>query len=386
MASSPSTTTDAQTPDTSVATTTPYVPPGTDAPKPKAKRRRSRKAGLPPGTLVPIGETRTGPITLTVIQYNGDHHQEGALKSIDDIPTLLNDNVITWINISGLHDLTLIEKLGAQFQLHPLVLEDIVNTEQRPKWDDYVTYAFVVAKALIYTVPTRELSTEQISIIFGQGFVLTFQENGGDPFGPVRERLRTGRGRLRTQRSDYLVYTLLDAIVDNYFGVLEGISEVTEQVEDLLLTDPKPEVLKDLYRLRRSILFVRRAVWPLREVIGTLQRGQSQLITEFTRTYLADVYDHTIQVIDAVEALRDLIAGMLELYLSSASNRMTAVMKVLTVITTIFMPLTFIAGIYGMNFEYMPELKSPWGYPLTLLTMLGIALGMLWYFHRKRWL
>lgn len=367
-------------------TDTVTAPASPEPAKPKTKRRRSRKAGLPPGTLVPIGDPRSGPISVTLIQYNGDTLQERTLHSLQEIPALLSDNVVTWVSISGLHDLSLIETLGAQFQLHPLVLEDIVNTDQRPKWDAYETYAFLVAKALVYTIPTRQLATEQISIVFGQGFVLTFQENGGDPFGPVRERLRTGRGRLRTQRSDYLVYTLLDAIVDNYFGVLEGISEVTEQVEELLLSDPKPEVLKDLYRLRRSILFVRRAVWPLREVIGTLQRGHSQLVTEFTRTYLADVYDHTIQVIDAVEALRDLIAGMLELYLSSASNRMTAVMKVLTVITTIFMPLTFIAGIYGMNFEYMPELKSPWGYPLTLLTMLGIAVGMLWYFHRKRWL
>lgn len=367
-------------------TDTVTAPASPEPAKPKTKRRRSRKAGLPPGTLVPIGETRSGPISITLIQYNGDTHQERTLHSLQEIPALLSDNVVTWVNLSGLNDLSLIETLGAQFQLHPLVLEDIVNTDQRPKWDAYETYAFLVAKALVYTIPTRQLATEQISIVFGQGFVLTFQENGGDPFGPVRERLRTGRGRLRVQRSDYLVYTLMDAIVDNYFGVLEGISEVTEQVEEQLLADPKPEVLKDLYRLRRSILFVRRAVWPLREVIGTLQRGHSQLVTEFTRTYLADVYDHTIQVIDAVEALRDLIAGMLELYLSSASNRMTAVMKVLTVITTIFMPLTFIAGIYGMNFEYMPELKSPWGYPLTLMTMLGIAVGMLWYFHRKRWL
>lgn len=354
--------------------------------KAKPKRRRSRKAGLPPGTLVQVGETRSGPITLTLTQYNLDSHQERTLQNVEDIPALLNDNVVSWVNISGIHDLGLIEKLGAVFQLHPLVLEDIVNTEQRPKGDDYGTYAFLVAKSLTYAVPARHLSMEQISIVFGQGFVLTFQENGTDPFGPVRERLRTGRGRLRTQRSDYLVYALMDAIVDNYFGILEGIGEVTEQVEEQLLSDPKPEVLRDLYQLRRCILFVRRAVWPLREVIGTLQRGQSQLVTEFTRTYLADVYDHTIQLIDTIETYRDIIAGMLELYLSSASNRMTAVMKVLTVITTIFMPLSFIAGIYGMNFEHMPELKSPWGYPLTLFSMLAIACGMLWYFHRKRWL
>lgn len=354
--------------------------------KAKPKRRRSRKAGLPPGTLVQVGETRSGPITLTLTQYNLDSHQERTLQNVEDIPALLNDNVVSWVNISGIHDLGLIEKLGAVFQLHPLVLEDIVNTEQRPKGDDYGTYAFLVAKSLTYAVPARHLSMEQISIVFGQGFVLTFQENGTDPFGPVRERLRTGRGRLRTQRSDYLVYALMDAVVDNYFGILEGIGEVTEQVEEQLLSDPKPEVLRDLYQLRRCILFVRRAVWPLREVIGTLQRGQSQLVTEFTRTYLADVYDHTIQLIDTIETYRDIIAGMLELYLSSASNRMTAVMKVLTVITTIFMPLSFIAGIYGMNFEHMPELKSPWGYPLTLFSMLAIACGMLWYFHRKRWL
>ncbi len=362
------------------------TPSPADLTKPKTKRRRSRKAGLPPGTLVPVGEARSGPISLTLTQFNADTHQEHSIHNIEDIPSLHNDNVVSWLNVSGIHDLGLIEKIGTAFQLHPLVLEDIVNTEQRPKGDDYGTYAFLVAKSLVYTVATRQLATEQISIVFGQGFVLTFQENGTDPFSPVRERLRTGRGRLRTARADYLVYALMDAIVDNYFGILEGIGEVTEQVEEQLLSDPKPDVLRELYQLRRCILFVRRAVWPLREVIGTLQRGQSQLVTEFTRTYLADVYDHTIQLIDAIETFRDIIAGMLELYLSSASNRMTAVMKVLTVITTIFMPLSFIAGIYGMNFEHMPELRSPWGYPMTLLAMVGIASGMLWFFHRKGWL
>ncbi len=360
--------------------------PSAEPAKPKPKRRRSRKAGLPPGTLVSIGEPRSGPVALTLTQFNADTHQERPIQNIEELPALLNENVVSWLNVSGIHELGLIEKLGAAFQLHPLVLEDIVNTEQRPKGDDYGTYAFIVVKSLTYASSTRTLSTEQVSMIFGQGFVLTFQENGFDPFTPVRERLRTGRGRLRTQRADYLVYTLMDAIVDNYFGVLEGIGETTEQVEEQLLSDPKPEILKDLYNLRRNILFVRRAVWPLREVIGTMQRGQSQLITEFTRTYLADVYDHTIQLIDTIESYRDIIAGMLELYLSSASNRMTSVMKVLTVITTIFMPLSFIAGIYGMNFEHMPELKSPWGYPLTLVAMLAIAGGMLWFFYRKRWL
>ena len=361
-------------------------PPSPDTAAPKTKRRRSRKAGLPPGTLVPVGEARSGPVTLTLVQYNGDHHEDRTIAAVDEIPGFLHDSLVSWLNVSGLHDLELIEKVGAVFQLHPLVLEDIVNTEQRPKGDDYTTYAFLVAKTLTFALPTRQLRTEQISIVFGQGFVLTFQENGLDPFAPVREQLRTGRGRLRTQRSDYLVYTLMDAIVDNYFGVLEGIGEVTEQVEEYLLSNPRPEVLKDLYKLRRSVLYVRRAVWPLREVIGKLQRGQSQLVTEFTRTYLADVHDHTIQLIDAIEALRDTIAGLLELYLSSASNRMTAIMKVLTIITTIFMPLSFIAGIYGMNFQHMPELKATWGYPLTLTTMLTIAAGMLWFFYRKHWL
>lgn len=359
--------------------------PDTDSPKPK--RRRSRKAGLPPGTLVPVGEARSGPVTLTLVQYDGDHHVDRTIATVDEIPGLLNDSsLVSWLNVSGIHDLGLIERLGAVFQLHPLVLEDIVNTEQRPKGDDYTTYAFLVAKALTFALPSRQLQTEQVSIVFGQGFVVTFQENGLDPFASVREHLRTGRSRLRTQRSDYLVYTLMDAIVDNYFGVLEGIGEVTEQLEEHLLSDPKPEVLKDLYKLRRCVLHVRRTVWPLREVIGSLQRGHTQLVTEPTRTYWADVYDHTIQVIDALEALRDTIAGLLELYLSSASNRMTAVMKVLTIITTIFMPLSLIAGIYGMNFEHMPELKAAWGYPLTLTIMLSIAAGMLWFFYRKRWL
>lgn len=350
--------------------------------------RRSRKAGLPPGTLMHIGKPRTGTVKLSLIRYDVKSFEEKELMSVEEIAPP-GDGRIVWLNISGIHDLDLIARLGARFSLHPLLLEDIVNTEQRPKYDDYGDHAAVVAKMLYpkdRTAQRLEIHSEQISLVYGSRFVLSFQENGGDVFAPIRERLRTGKGLIREAGADYLMYSLLDAIVDHYFAVLELLGEVMDRIEDRLLDDPAPDTLRDLYALRRELAFVRRSVWPLREVLSALGRGDSRLIAESTRTYVRDIHDHATQIIDTIETMRDIASEMMDIYLSSISNRMTAVMKVLTIIATIFMPLTFIAGIYGMNFRYMPELEWKYGYPLVLSVMAAIGLFMVWYFRKKRWL
>jgi magnesium transporter len=267
------------------------------------------------------------------------------------------------------------------------VMEDIMNTEQRPKIEDFDDYIFVVLKMLYYDNDEEEIKAEQISIIVRSNFVLSFQEREGDIFNPLRDRIRNAKGRVRKMGPDYLAYCLLDAIVDNYFVVLEKLGEQIEGMEEELVTNPTPVTLQRIHNLKREMIFLRKSVWPLREVVSRLERGESPLIKESTGIYLRDVYDHTIQVIDTIETYRDMLSGMLDIYLSSISNRMNQVMKVLTIIATIFIPLTFVAGIYGMNFEYMPELKWHWFYPKAFwLVMIGIAGVMLVYFRRKRWL
>jgi len=288
--------------------------------------------------------------------------------------------------LDGIHQLDNIEKIGEHFKIHPLVLEDIMNTGQRPKMEDFNDYLFIVLKMLSYDEEENETKTEQVSLILSSKFVISFQESEGDVFDPVRERIRSDRGRIRKMGVDYLAYSLIDAIVDNYFMVLEKIGEKIEDIEDELVKNPTPEVLHTIHRLKRELIFLRKSVWPLREVISRLERWESPLIDKSIDIYLRDVYDHTIQVIDALETFRDMLSGMLDIYLSSISNRMNEVMKVLTIIATIFIPLTLISSIYGMNFKYMPELDWFWGYPLVYTVMLAVSAVMLIYFRRKKWL
>ncbi len=288
--------------------------------------------------------------------------------------------------MDGIHQLDNIEKIGEHFKIHPLVLEDIMNTGQRPKMEDFNDYLFIVLKMLSYDEEENETKTEQVSLILSSKFVISFQESEGDVFDPVRERIRSDRGRIRKMGVDYLAYSLIDAIVDNYFMVLEKIGEKIEDIEDELVKNPTPEVLHTIHRLKRELIFLRKSVWPLREVISRLERWESPLIDKSIDIYLRDVYDHTIQVIDALETFRDMLSGMLDIYLSSLSNRMNEVMKVLTIIATIFIPLTLISSIYGMNFKYMPELDWFWGYPLVYTVMLAVSAVMLIYFRRKKWL
>lgn len=356
----------------------------------KLYKKRSKKAGLPPGTLIHIGEKKTEKVKITIIDYDEMHFQEREAKTIEECFPFKDKSrpTVAWINIDGVHEIETLGRLGECFAIHPLIIEDILNTDQRPKMEDFDEYIYIVLKMLYYNGNINEIITEQVSLILGSNFVISYQEQEkeGDVFNVIRERIRTNKGRIRKMGADYLAYCLVDAIVDNYFIVLETLGEKIESLEEELVNYPTPEILRTICTMKRDMILLRRSVWPLREVINELERGESSLIKESTEIYLKDVYDHTIHVIDTLETFRDMVSGMLEIYLSSISNRLNAVMKVLTIIATIFMPLTFIVGLYGMNFKYMPELPWRWGYPAVLLVMAAVGISMIVYFRRKKWL
>jgi magnesium transporter len=349
-------------------------------------RRRSKKSGLPPGTLIHLGEKKVEQVRISFIDYDEQNIQEKQVSKIEECFPLKATPTVSWINIDGLHEVEILEKLGKQFELHPLTLEDILNTDQRPKHEDFDKHIFIVLRMLSFDEETQAIESEQISLVLGQNFVISFQERIGDVFEPIRERIRNAKGRIRKMGPDYLTYSLLDAIVDNYFVILEKLGDKIEAMEDELVGDPTQKTLRQIHYLKREMIYLRRSVWPLRELISGMERSESPLIKESTDAYLRDLYDHTIQVIDTVENFRDMVSGMLDTYLSSLSNRMNSIMKVLTIIATIFIPLTFVAGIYGMNFENMPELKWRWGYPAVWLVILIMSGTMLIYFKRKKWL
>lgn len=355
--------------------------------KNKLVKKRSSKAGLPPGTLVHIGERHREASRVSVITYDEHSFSEQASDDLATCLLLRSQPGVSWINVEGIHSIELLQKMGECYRLHPLVLEDILNTDQRPKREDYGDYLFIVLKMLSLKNDGEGVAAEQVSLILGPNFVFSFQEGlAGDPFDPVRERLRTGRGKFRSLGADYLVYTLIDAIVDNYFVILENLAERIERLEEELVANPGRETVGRLHALKREVIFLRKSIWPLREVISGLERRESSLVREETVVYLRDVYDHTVQIIDTVETFRDILAGLLDIYLSTISNRTNEVMKVLTIIATLFMPLTFIVGLYGMNFRYMPELEWRWGYPAVLLLMLVVVGGMLKFFRGKKWI
>jgi magnesium transporter len=354
---------------------------------PRFIKKASKKVGLPPGTLIHVGEKRAEQVRISIIDYDETQFQEKEAKTVEECFPFKDKPTVTWINIDGLHDVEIIEKIGKHFGLHSLLLEDILHTEQRPKMEDFEDYLFIVLKMLYYDQEEHEIiQAEQVSLILGANFVLSFQEREGDVFNVIRDRIRTGKGRIRKAGADYLAYSLVDAIVDNYFIILERLGEKIESIEEELVTNPTPETLQTIHHLKREMIFLRKSVWPLREVINVLERGESALIQESTGIYLRDLYDHTIQVIDSIETFRDMVSGMLDIYLSSISNKMNEVMKVLTIIATVFIPLTFIAGIYGMNFEYMPELGWRWGYPVVWLVIVAVIITMVFYFRKKKWI
>jgi magnesium transporter len=353
------------------------------------KTRRSKKSGSPPGTLVHIGEQRSDRIRITLLQYNESEVHEEELESLESLEKLSpssGEEGVSWMNIEGVHHLETIERMGKFYGIHPLTLEDIVNTEQRPKIEEYEDYLFIVMKNFDYDDHNCELMMGQISLILKGKWVISFEENDGAVFNTLKDRIRAGKGKLRKEGNDYLAYCLIDVTADHYFNVLERLGERIELLQEELITNPSQTTLQQIHRLKRQMILFRRAVWPLRETVGNLLRGESDAIHKSTLIYLRDVYDHLIHVIDSVEIYRDMLGGMMDLYLSSLSNRMNEIMKVLTVIATVFMPLTFIAGVYGMNFKYMPELQWHWGYPAVLLLMATVVVYMLSYFYRKKWI
>jgi magnesium transporter len=353
---------------------------------PKFTKKRTKKAGLPSETLVYTGEKKDEKIKIHVIDYDETHFLETELSTVEACIPYKNKSTVTWINIDGVHNVPMIERLGDCFGLHRLVMEDIMNTDQRPKTEDYGEYLYIVLK-MLSSGKNGEIITEQISLVLGTNFVLSFQEGvEGDVFNLIRERLRSSKGRIRKMGADYLAYSLIDAVVDNYFVILEKFGDKIELLEAELIENPAQKTVQRIYQLKRELIFLHNAVWPLREVVSALGKRESPLIHEATAPYLRDVYDHVIHIIDSVDIYREMISSMLDMYLSSVSNRLNAVMKVLTIIATIFMPLTFIVGVYGMNFKYMPELEWRHGYPLTLIVMAGIAIFMLLYFRRKKWM
>lgn len=349
-------------------------------------KRISKQAGLDPGTLIHIGEERKAVPKITIIDYSETQFQEREVKKVEECFKFKETSTVTWINIDGIHDTNIIEKMGECYEFHPLILEDILNTSQRPKMEDFGNYMFIVLKMLSYEDKGSEVQTEQISLILGSNFVISFQEKEGDVFNNIRERIRNSKGRIRKLGADYLSYALIDAIVDNYFIIIEKMGDKIEDMEEALIIDPIPKTVQSIHDLKRDTIFLRKSVWPLREVISGIERAESSLIKKNSKVFFRSVYDHTIQVIDTIETFRDMISGMLDIYLSSVSNRMNEVMKVLTIIATIFIPITFIAGVYGMNFKYMPELNWPRGYFGALGLMGFTVILMLIYFKRKRWI
>lgn len=344
------------------------------------------KTGLAPGTIVYVGNKVKKDLFIDVFDFNKDRLNEKQLKNIEEAFTYENKETITWINVNGLNHVNEIEKLGKDFELHPLIIEDIANTKQRPKLDEHEEYVFVVLK-MLYFDKEQNLKFENISFVQGSNYLLSFQESDGDVFDSVRERLRNSKGRVRSQGADYLLYVLMDAIVDNYFNLMEVMGEKIEELEENLFEEKSNnDLIQEIHNLKREILKIRRAVYPLREVVNRMDKVEASLVTEKTQLYLRDLYDHVIQVSESIDIQRELIWSLMDMYMTTISNRMNEVMKVLTIMATIFIPLTFIAGVYGMNFENIPELKFQYGYFVLWGVMVVVFLGMLYYFKRREWL
>lgn len=349
-------------------------------------KNTSLKKGLVPGALVHIGEQKLEKTRISVIDFTQQNIEWKEVENIEDVFRYRDSESVSWINIDGLHETELMNKIGKHFGIHPLLLEDILNTEHRPKIEEYGQYLFIVLKMLYYREHDKTVMAEQLSLILGKNLVITFQERIGDVFDHVRERLRNPDSRIRSFGADYLAYALLDAVVDNYFIIIENYGEHIDDIEEELMDNPDSGTLKDIHNLKRELIFLRRSIWPLRELVSTSERSDSDLISDNTKIFLRDLHDHIFQIVDTIENYREMASGMLDINLSSASNRMNEVMKILTIMASIFIPLTFIAGIYGMNFENMPELHEKWGYPLALMVMIFIAGAMIAYFKRKDWL
>ncbi len=348
--------------------------------------KRLKRPGATPGTLVHTGKKHDEAVTIELIRYNETEVEFIQIEQIKDLLSHEAPDAVKWININGLHDVEIIEEFGRRYNLHPLLLEDVVDTHQRPKFEDYEGHIFIVLNMLMYNQATNLVEKEQVSLVLGDNYLLSFQERKGDLFEPIRERIKNNKGRIRKKKADYLMYALIDTVVDNYFVILERMGEKVEKIEENLIDEVDNNTLQTIQHSKREMLLLRKSIWPFREVLSNLMRADTAFIEDEIELYLRDVYDHTIQVMDTTESLRDMVSGMLDIYLSSLSNKMNEVMKVLTIFAAIFIPLTFIAGVYGMNFQYMPELGWRWGYFGTLGLMLVVGVAMLIFFKKKGWL
>ncbi|MGH7143037.1 MAG: magnesium/cobalt transporter CorA [Planctomycetota bacterium] len=349
--------------------------------------RRSHKSGLDPGALIHVGEVKTEKVAFHVLDYSPDAVKtDRAADAIEECLTTREPGTMAWIDIVGLNDVGSIEKVCNFLGVHPLIQEDILNTAQRPKLEDFDSYLYLVMKVLSWDEAANDMRVEQVSLLLAKGVVVTFQEAERGVFNPVADRIRSNKGKLRKMGADYLAYALLDAVVDNYFTVLERLGDQIEELEEVMVHDTDNRVLREIHRFKRDMIQLRKSVWPAREVMSALYRGESDLFQQTTLIYLKDVSDHVIQMIDTIESYRDTVSGLLDFYISNVNNKMNEVMKVLTVISTIFIPITFIASIYGMNFDGMVELHWPQAYHIALVLMAAIGLSLFWVFKRKKWI
>jgi len=352
----------------------------------KTKSAISKKVGLPPGALIHVGKKKTEKVKISVIDYDATEFSENEYETIEECFSFREKNSVTWINIDGLHDTSLIAKIGKEFNLHPLLMEDILNTRHRPKLEEFDDCLFLTLKMLGVAADGNSIVSEQVSFVLGEGWVISFQEEEGDVFHTLRQRLRENKGLTRKRGADYLLYRLIDTVVDNYFLVTEHIGEENERIEEKVLSAADTKTLQQIQRQKKLLISFRRSIGPLREAVGALQKESVSLIQESTIRYLRDVYEHIIQVNDSIDSQREMIANIMDLYLSGVSNRMNQVMQVLTIISTIFIPLTFLAGIYGMNFDNIPELHWKYGYFGVWGVMFVVLIAMLFYFRKKKWL
>ncbi len=353
---------------------------------PTTIRNQSQKGGLPPGSLIHVGSKSNTKNKLTVIEFRSDDVDQKVISTVDEIFSPEDTDSIKWVNLEGLSDVEQIRKIGSHFNIHELVLEDILNTNQRPKIDVHADYIYITLKRWALEQVPFVIGYEQISILILKNYIFTFKERPDNLFEPLINQLKTGKGVFKSRSTDFLAYLVLDTIVDEYFNLHEPLDDVIEEIDSELLTNPTTRTLQSIQDIKRELIFVQKTILPLREVLNSLQNRSFVLIHEETRIYLHDVYDHVIRVNESIDSYRELFTGMMSIYLSSVSNRMNEVMKVLTIFASIFIPLTFLAGIYGMNFKYMPELEWRWGYPVILATFLIIPGSLLIYFKRKKWL
>ncbi len=352
---------------------------------PTTSTRRSSKAGLPPGTLVHLGRHVAEKATFTVVNYNEDGFRITQTQDVEECFSLIDPSMTTWINVDAVSDAKTVEAFGSHFGLHPLLLEDIMNTDQRPKMDDYDDHLFLVLKMILINIDTKGPEADQISFVLGRNYLITFLERPSDVFLPALERLQIDKSRVRKNGPDYLLYSLIDITVDNYFAVIDKGSEILEDLEGRVITGARTETLVDIQKRKRDFIFLRRSISPLRDVLLTIERNDTNLISPSLMMFFRDIADHSMRVIDSIETSREMLSGMLDIYLSSVSNRLNEVMKVLTIISTIFIPLTFIAGVYGMNFKNMPEIEMYYGYYACLFVMGLVVIAMLAFFWKKKW-